>query len=114
MYWSRTIRRRCMQRALPVPAGFRTPIGGQPMKIFLTGGSGFVGDALLRRLVADGHEVTALARSETSAQRVRTAGAQAVRGDLAELSTVGGAPWVSQLADVDAVVHTAAHMEFWG
>lgn len=84
------------------------------MAIFLTGGSGFVGGTLLRRLVADGHEVAALARSDASAQRVRAAGAEAVRGDLADLTTPGGAPWVAQLRGVDAVVHAAAHMEFWG
>lgn len=84
------------------------------MKIFLTGGSGFVGGTLLRRLVADGHQVTALARSEASAERVRAAGAEPVPGDLAELPTAGGAPWVATLPDVDAVVHAAAHMEFWG
>ncbi len=84
------------------------------MKIFLTGGSGFVGGTLMRRLVADGHQVTALARSEASAQRVRAAGAEAVRGDLGDLPTPDGAPWLAHLGDVDAVVHTAAHMEFWG
>jgi len=84
------------------------------MNIFLTGGSGFVGGALLERLLAEGHHVKALARSEASAQRVRAAGAEAVRGDLAELLAPDGAAWLAQLADVDAVVHTAAHMEFWG
>ncbi len=84
------------------------------MKIFLTGGSGFVGGALLRRLVADGHQVSALARSQASAERVRASGAEAVRGDLAELPTPDGAPWAARLRGVDVVVHTAAHMEFWG
>lgn len=84
------------------------------MRIFVTGGSGFVGGALVRRLVADGHQVTALARSEASAERVRASGAEAVRGDLAQLPMPDGAPWVARLRDVDAVVHTAAHMEFWG
>ena len=84
------------------------------MHIFLTGGSGFVGNRLVRRLVADGHHVTALARSEASAQRVRAAGAEPVRGDLAELPTTDGGPWPTHLSDVEVVVHTAAHMEFWG
>ncbi|MEN1974067.1 NAD-dependent epimerase/dehydratase family protein [Cellulomonas sp. P4] len=84
------------------------------MRIFVTGGSGFVGGALVRRLVAEGHQVTALARSEPSAQRVRAAGAVALHGDLADLADAAGAEWLARLADVDAVVHTAAHMEFWG
>ena len=84
------------------------------MRIFVTGGSGFVGGALVRRLVAGGHQVTALARSEPSAQRVRAASAVALHGDLADLTDAAGAGWLARLADVDAVVHTAAHMEFWG
>lgn len=86
------------------------------MKVFVTGGSGFVGSALVHRLVADGHEVMALARSGSSMRRVRAAGADPVAGDLAALGRAGGqAPaWLAGLREVDAVVHVAAHMEFWG
>lgn len=84
------------------------------MKIFLTGGSGFVGGALLRRLVADGHQVLALARTQSAAQQVEAAGAVAVRGDLTDLTSPDGAPWATRLQAVDVVVHTAAYMEFWG
>ena len=49
---------------------------------FLTGGTGFVGGALLRRLVAEGREVRALARSEEGREQVRAVGAAAVAGDL--------------------------------
>lgn len=84
------------------------------MTVFITGGSGFVGGSLLHRLAADGHRVTALARSDASAQRVSAAGAEAVRGDLADLTTGGGVEWLARLRDVEVVVHAAAHMEFWG
>jgi nucleoside-diphosphate-sugar epimerase len=86
------------------------------MKIFVTGGSGFVGSALVHRLVADGHEVTALARSGASIHRVRAAGAEPVPGDLADLGRADSPPpeWLTALRGVDAVVHVAAHMEFWG
>jgi nucleoside-diphosphate-sugar epimerase len=86
------------------------------MKIFVTGGSGFVGSALVRRLLAEGHQVLALARSGSSIQRVRAAGAEPVPGDLAELGRDGSpAPrWLARLREADAVVHVAAHMEFWG
>ncbi|MEU3166101.1 NAD(P)-dependent oxidoreductase [Streptosporangium sp. NPDC006930] len=86
------------------------------MKVFVTGGSGFVGSTLVHRLVAEDREVTALARSDASFQRVRAAGADPVRGDLADLREVGSpAPsWLATLREVDAVVHVAAHMEFWG
>ncbi|MBE1878248.1 NAD-dependent epimerase/dehydratase family protein [Myceligenerans pegani] len=88
------------------------------MRIFLTGGSGFVGRHLIRRLRAEGHTVLALARSDASARTVTDAGAEPVRGDLAELSGAGGPArrpaWLDGLERVDAVVHAAARMEFWG
>ncbi|MGI8574826.1 MAG: NAD-dependent epimerase/dehydratase family protein [Egibacteraceae bacterium] len=51
-------------------------------KVFVTGGSGLLGQALLRRLRADGRQVRALARSAESAQRVAELGATPVRGDV--------------------------------
>ncbi|TJZ97945.1 NAD-dependent epimerase/dehydratase family protein [Actinacidiphila oryziradicis] len=88
------------------------------MRVFLTGGSGFVGQRLIRQLRSEGHTVLALARSTSSARKVTDAGAQPVRGDLVEL-TKGGKEaeppaWLELLHDVDAVVHAAARMEFWG
>lgn len=50
--------------------------------MFLTGGTGWVGGAVLRHLVEAGHQVTALARSEASATWLEESGATAVRGDL--------------------------------
>lgn len=55
---------------------------------FVTGGSGFVGGALIRRLVRDGWSVRALARSDRAAQAVEDAGAQAVRGDLDDVEAM--------------------------
>jgi nucleoside-diphosphate-sugar epimerase len=88
------------------------------MHVFLTGGSGFVGQHLIRQLRAEGHTVLALARSAASAQTVTDTGAQPVRGDLAELSGRNDSAvppkWLDHLNEVDAVVHAAARMEFWG
>ncbi|WP_433427784.1 NAD-dependent epimerase/dehydratase family protein [Nonomuraea sp. CA-141351] len=86
------------------------------MKIFITGGSGFVGGVVVHRLIAEGHEVMALARSGASIQRVRAAGAEPVPGDLSDLRQAdSSAPtWLARLEEADAVVHVAAHMEFWG
>ncbi|GAA1845093.1 NAD-dependent epimerase/dehydratase family protein [Microlunatus capsulatus] len=73
------------------------------MNIFLTGGTGYIGSALLPRLVERGHQVTAAVRSEASAEKVSGLGATPVTGDLTD------ATWVAaQLARVDGAVHTAS------
>ncbi|RUP26877.1 MAG: NAD(P)-dependent oxidoreductase [Mycolicibacterium sp.] len=77
------------------------------MKIIVTGGSGFVGEHLVRRLAADGHTVLALARSVASADKVRTLGATPLPGDL-------DSPDELDLPAVDAVVHAAAYFRFAG
>lgn len=77
------------------------------MRVFVTGGSGFVGGHLIERLARDGHTVDALARSEASAQVVRGFGARAVRGDLDAIEP-------SALSGAEAVVHCAARVEDWG
>ena len=73
------------------------------MKIFLTGGSGFIGSAVLRALVGAGHQVTAGVRSQRSSLAVSDLGATGVIGDLFD------AGWLaSELRGHDAFVHTAA------
>lgn len=68
----------------------------------VTGGSGFVGGALIRRLVADGHVVKAVARSDGAASKVRALGAEAVRGDLDDPAALAvaaaGCEWVFHAA----------------
>ena len=70
--------------------------------LFLTGGSGYVGRNLIRRLCRDGHVVRALVRSDAAAHTVQALGAQPVRGDLQD-------PGIARLMiDCAAVVHAAA------
>lgn len=73
------------------------------MNIFLTGGTGLVGSSVLRALLADGHAVRALARSDSSAETVKAAGADVVRGDLADADLLAG-----EATRADAVIHTAS------
>ncbi len=73
------------------------------MKILLTGGTGFIGSAVLARLVEAGHQVTAVVRSQSSSLAVEKTGGVAVIGDLFD------AGWVaSELSTHDAGIHTAA------
>ncbi|NHC43739.1 NAD-dependent epimerase/dehydratase family protein [Motilibacter aurantiacus] len=73
------------------------------MHVLLTGGTGFIGSAVLRALVADGSEVTALVRSDASAATVAAAGAKPLLTDITDTEAVRAA-----LAGVDAAVHTAS------
>lgn len=76
---------------------------------FVTGGSGFIGGALVRRLVGDGWRVRALARSDEAATAVEQAGAEPVRGDLADARALRSAAGGCELA-----FHTAATVAQWG
>jgi nucleoside-diphosphate-sugar epimerase len=79
------------------------------MKYFVTGGSGFVGRHLLLRLLSDGHEVHALARSEASAGVVEALGATPVLADLVDVHDV-----IEDLRGAAVVVHAAAETGQWG
>lgn len=80
--------------------------GPAPQHIFLTGGSGFLGQRLLHRLRQDGHAIRALARSDSTARLLQDAGATVVRGELAACQAL-------KLRGIDTVVHAAAPVVFW-
>jgi nucleoside-diphosphate-sugar epimerase len=77
------------------------------MRIFVTGASGFVGGAAVRKLVADGHDVRAMSRSEKSDAKIAALGAKPVRCDLEDVTAVN-------IGDAEAVIHSAAFVEQWG
>lgn len=58
------------------------------MHVFVTGGTGTIGSAVVAELLAHGHTVLALARSDKSAQALTDAGAQVLRGQLADLDVL--------------------------
>jgi nucleoside-diphosphate-sugar epimerase len=77
------------------------------MHVFITGGTGLIGSAVVRELLDHGHTVLALARSDSSAAAVESAGATALRGDLADLDVLrAGAQ------QADGVVHLAFGNDF--
>ena len=61
--------------------GYVAPVEAAARTAFVTGGSGFIGGALIRRLVGDGWRVRALARSERSAEALSAAGGEPARGE---------------------------------
>ncbi len=72
------------------------------MRVFVTGGTGHVGSSIIPDLIAAGHEVTGLARSDASAAAVSALGAKVRRGDLEDLDGLKEAA-----ADSDGVIHVA-------
>lgn len=71
-------------------------------RVFVTGGSGVVGRAVVRRLVEDGRPVRALTRSDRSARTVAALGAEPVPGDVLDPSSLVGG-----LRGCGAVYHVA-------
>ncbi|MEV4074147.1 SDR family oxidoreductase [Nonomuraea fuscirosea] len=72
------------------------------MRVFVTGGTGHSGSYIIPELIAAGHEVTGLARSDTAAAALSALGAKVRRGDLQDLDGLKEAA-----ADSDGVIHVA-------
>jgi nucleoside-diphosphate-sugar epimerase len=73
------------------------------MRVFVTGATGYVGGAVVRRLLAEGHAVSGLARSGEAEARLDAEGCEVVRGTLED-----GAVLASAARAADAVVHAGA------
>jgi dihydroflavonol-4-reductase len=79
------------------------------MRTFVTGGTGFIGGAVVRRLIEAGHEVRALVRRGADTRQLDGLAAQRVEGDLLDPASLrrgmAGCAWV---------FHVAALYSYWG
>ncbi|GGX97832.1 SDR family oxidoreductase [Streptomyces anandii] len=79
------------------------------MHVFITGGTGTIGSAVVAELLGNGHTVLALARSDASARTLEGAGAKVLRGDLADLDVLR-----SGAAQCDGVISLAFGRDYGG
>lgn len=77
-------------------------------QVFVTGGSGFVGQNLIPMLIEQGYKVKALARSEQAIQKVEKLGAVAIKGDLHDVQAL-----TKGIKDCSTVFHLAASVDFF-
>jgi dihydroflavonol-4-reductase len=86
-----------------VPGALRVcPLRGLELSVLVTGGTGFVGGAIVERLLADGRAVKALARSDESARALQELGAEPVRGDVLDAEALTAA-----MSGCEVVYHAA-------
>jgi nucleoside-diphosphate-sugar epimerase len=77
------------------------------MRVFVTGASGGIGSVVVPELIAAGHEVLGLARSDASARSISASGASVLRGDLDDAGVLR-----SGAEQVDGVIHLAFGNDF--
>ncbi len=79
------------------------------MRIFLTGGTGYIGRALARRLAEAGHEVRALVRAASNVEPLKQLGIATFTGDIGDRITMR-----EGMSGADWVIHAAAELDLTG
>lgn len=82
-------------------------------EVLLTGATGFVGQHLLRELVAAGHRIRGLSRGESGDAAIRALGGEPARGALGEDSPAAWSQLQAAVEGCEAVFHTAADTTQW-
>src|SRR6202034_2576988 len=82
--------------------------GGRLMQALVTGASGFVGAAVVRALLADGHQVRVLLRAQSNRRNIAGLEVTPVIGDLADVGALQAA-----LQGCEALFHVAADYRLW-
>lgn len=77
------------------------------MKVFITGSTGNIGSALVKELLANGHTVLGLTRSEAGVEKLKAVGAEPLHGTLEDLDLLSRAA-----SSCDAVAHLAFNHDF--
>lgn len=78
------------------------------MRVFVTGSTGFIGTELVNELIAAGHQVRGLTRSDAGVEQLKAVGAEVLRGDLTDLDCLRRGA-----TGMDAVVNLAFNHDDW-
>ncbi len=77
------------------------------MRVFITGATGFIGSAVVRDLIAAGHQAVGLCRSDDKAAALAASGAEVYRGSLEDMDGIKAG-----VARSDGVIHLAFNHDF--